>query len=255
MTEADTESSENIEALRQEYENAKQRIESQSTSIESLGSQGSSMLRVLIVLIGIMASIASGLLGGPVVPSVDPQSCALTNPCLTNQQIGIGIFITMLMSATMFLLLSGPEIRGVGYTGTVQDIQATLGEGYNSEEAYLKARLDVYQARIEDNNQVINAFEGLAATSGSVFLFSLFLLGLLIYSVIYGPVQFIIVMVLIFMGVVPLILFARLFPDTYLVAEGAHRGLLGIVLRRVGGLGSGGGERDSQTETKSKADE
>lgn len=210
-----------LESLRLEYENAKERLNHQSAQINELGRQGMKMVRVALVTVGLIATIATGIKTGNIQIGISPQDCVLFrgDPCGTIGQVAAFTVIAITGSTLTFASIIGPEVRGIGGTADPHEISQTI-RGYDSEQQYLISRLDQYRDKISDNEEVINGIETLAALGGAGFALGLLSLVLIGYATIQGPLSGF----LIFVIVLGLVVFYRVigsrFPDSYLEAEG-----------------------------------
>lgn len=211
----------NLEAMRLEYDNAKERLNHQSAQINELGNQGLKMLRVALVTVGLLVTIATGVKTGSVEIGLQPARCVLFEGeiCGTVGHVATFTVVMMTGSTLLFASSTGPEIRGIGSVADPEEVGRSI-DGYATERQYLAERLNRYQSKIADNEQVIDAIETLAALGGASFalgLIGLVLLGMATVQVtLTGPM-----ILVILLGLVGFYRFiGSRFPDSYLKAEG-----------------------------------
>lgn len=213
------------EALRMEFENSKERLRQQLDSFNRLGNQGLRMVRISLVFVGLMITVALGLDKG-FLSQISPTQCAIFNgpACLTIGETSVGTVLFLSISTLLFTSIIGPEIRGIPRVAQPEDLDQLTDSYPQSEEDYLQTRLREYRDRISHNHRVIRFIEGMAALGGATFAFSILLLSVVFIAVVDGPIGVVGVSIALVVLLGFWAYLKRKLPESYLTEE---RGIFG----------------------------
>ncbi|WP_152418342.1 hypothetical protein [Halorubrum aidingense] len=219
------ESNGNLPPLREEYTNAKTRLEQQRNVLDSFAKEGRQTLRIILVFVGLLFSaitVVSSLLDPN---QIVPSSCGvylLPSWCVSLFRMlifsGLGLAISAICHGTI-----GTEARAIGSVGTSGDIEAVITSEDMDEQAYLLERLSSYQKRIQRNNGVIQFLETVLAM-GKIALF-IGIIGLTAtgVAIISGPIRWYIIPAFIVIFLLLLVFLGRALPDEYLKQDASIR--------------------------------
>lgn len=184
------ENSTSEQVIELEYQNAKERLNTQRETIKSLSEEGARYLRLLLILIGVPIAVL-----GVFEPATLSQitTSATSNRCFTDLSgfcmpmkfaTSFGSF-TLFLSLMMNITAGGFEAYGTQNIINPDDISRTT----NSEESFtdhLSTRLEEYEERIRHNDKVIFTLDVVLGAGKSLLLASILTLGLLSYRLLVG---------------------------------------------------------------------
>jgi hypothetical protein len=136
--------------LREEYENAKERLDQQRSTLKNFGVEGPKMIRITLVYAGLLVTGFTAIGADSIFLQIE-----YSEPILHTS-----IYIAILgLGASLILNMIGYEARGVWSLAESEDISDVANDKYRSEYEYLKDRLDQYSERIHQNDELIDAIE------------------------------------------------------------------------------------------------
>jgi len=150
--------------LQEEYNNARERLNQQSTIFEQFAKEGQRMLRITFIYTGLLVTSGSIILSSEISISYSGSDFVsflfiLSGVCLVG---------------SLLLHTIGREVRGVKTIFEPDEYNENLQSNFSSTEDYYKDKISQYTRRIEYNEDVLDVFEtnlGFAKglLSGSIF--------------------------------------------------------------------------------------
>lgn len=223
---------ENVEALRQEYENAKERLNHQSEIFNRFARESLRMLRITLVFTGLLFAGLSAIGSETLSQTIISSDCSvhILSGCFTFEQLGLFFVITLLLS--ILAHVQGNEARGVMKTSETDDIDQILNTPRMSEKEYLISRLEKYNHRIKVNEETLNVFESILGIGKGSFAISTTLLVVIIYAASVGAIRSWVIILTSTLCLLTIRLFMLEFPEEYLDREVGNSRMLSI-LRRI----------------------
>jgi hypothetical protein len=204
----------NIIPLRDEYENAKERLDQQVQTFRTFANEGQSMLRITLIFIGLILTALTAL--GPDVANqlFGSGNCAVNIPSRSCLSINIVTLVSGLLlgfSALAHGMVSGNEARAVAGKAEISDIQSA--QTIQSEEEYLRERLNRYETRIVQNDRYLRFLEQVLAF-GKIFMISS-IVGLIAVAkaVTTGPIPSSITVTVVLLVLTVSVIIIRFLPD------------------------------------------
>lgn len=165
-----SEKSEQLTHLEREYENARERLQQQRETLDSLSNNSYRIARLEFILIGVIVTVLSTVRG-------DSQIMKFLSESSTGM-FGIGL---VLASTILFVLSTLGERIYVETVGKPDDIRSVLS-GSQSREEYFNIRLENYESRITYNDDLMEHL-GRMMSFGTLFMIA----GFLVFG--YGVLQ------------------------------------------------------------------
>lgn len=176
--------------LKLEYENAKQRLNSQNEIIKSFSKEGTRYFRLILVLVGVPVALLGAF--DPATLSqanrlILSNECMLTNqPCIPIRYVTIAGFTLLLITASMNIGAGGYEAYNTRNISNPNDIDDTISSD-RSTSCHLENRLKQYKERIEHNDEVIFSLDRILIIGKISLTYALFTLSLVAYRLAVGP--------------------------------------------------------------------
>ena len=181
---------EDITALREEYDNAKENLNQQSQTFQLFAEESQRMMRITLVFAGLLLTAITSFeidIIGQIITS-EQRVIAGSSDRLFLQVRHLGVLIVVSLLASTVTHTIGNEARAVGTVGEVDDIQEVLKYDTLPEKEYLQNRLEKYSKRIERNKGTIRVMESILGYGKSFIIFSGILITLIGYVEYIGPI-------------------------------------------------------------------
>jgi|AntRauTorcE11898_2_1112593.scaffolds.fasta_scaffold01394_3 hypothetical protein len=181
----------NITALREEYNNAKERLNHQSTTFQTFASESHKMLRITLVFAGLLFTAVTALGPETVSQTITSSNCSVyisPSNCFTINDLGFVLLISTAISVLAHM--GGYEARGVLNFAETEDIDQVLTKAGMTEEEYIIDRLEKYRHRIKTNAGTIRVIESILVAGKASFAISSISLLLIVYVTSIGAVRF-----------------------------------------------------------------
>lgn len=188
--EREAEDSEDISALKLEYENSKAHIDTQRETMHKFSIEAQKISRLILILLGI--AIIGVVSFGPVrfAEFVDFSNLVLSNPAaVTIWQSTMFVFLLLALTFLLHAIGTAYEAIGLASYGLARDIDSLLENDLPNQEKYLRDRLDTYKDRIEENDQTILVFDLILGLGKFSMLGAIFAGALIVWSLVYGTID------------------------------------------------------------------
>lgn len=232
--------------LREEYTNAKERLDRQKETFHAFAEEGSRMLRITLVFLGLLVTAVSALGTGVTGQTFTSSQCAFgASPnCVRVYDLTIMGGVGLVVSALGHLI--GTEARAIHSPGSVEDIDGVINGEVATEHHFLHTRLSSYRDRIDYNHRVISVLESTLAVGKIGLGFSILMLTATGLAISLGPLPgWFVVLVPGMIGLV-LVLAGRSLPDEYIIRDTWLP--LSPIMKRL--LLTGDGTLDDKEETE-----
>lgn len=216
---ANTHDSEDLTSLREEYRNAKERMERQKETFHEFAEEGRRMLRITLIFLGLLVTAVSALGSGVTELAITPSQCAIgtSSNCLTISDLTIAGGLGLVVSALGHL--RGTEARAVKSQGSVEDIDSVVQCDVPTERSFFKTRLQTYRDHIDYNHRIISVMEDTLAIAKLGLGFSILILAGIGLVISIGPLSLRRTLAILLVILLVLVLTIRSWPDEYIAQE------------------------------------
>ncbi|WP_256403465.1 hypothetical protein [Halorubrum salinum] len=192
------------EALRLEYENAKQRLSTQKESIKSFSKEGTRYFQLVLILVGVPVTLLSAFeptsltrLGSLVLS----DRCIFdSGGCIPIRYLTISGFTCLLITGLVNIGAGGYEAYNTRSISNPSDIH-DLTSFEDSTQEYLKSRLEDYRDRIEHNDRLIFSLDRWLMIGKLGLTLSMMILSVVAYTLAAGDTASPIELLGIFFGI------------------------------------------------------
>lgn len=191
------------QVLQLEYENAKQRLDTQRESIRSFSKEGARYFRLLLILIGVPLAVLGALdpttlsqFGGTIVS----DKCIIESSylCLPMRGATVLSFVLLLLTAIANVTAGGYEAHNIHNISNPEDIHETISSQRSVSE-HLSIRLQDYRDRIEYNDELIFALDSILGFGKTTLVLSIFIISILAYRILAGTTVSLGLLIVLFM--------------------------------------------------------
>ena len=152
-----------IDRSREEYRNARERLNQQSSIFSEFTKEGQRMIRITLIYAGLLITGGSYLLSGPNLTSFS------RSPVIEDLLILSGI---CLLGSLIFHTV-GREVRGVKTIYEPDENKEGPREAFDTPEEYYEDKIKEYSDRIKYNKEVLDIFESNLGEAKGLLLISL----------------------------------------------------------------------------------
>ena len=177
------------QVLKDEYENAKQRLSTQQETIKSFSEEGARYFRLILILIGVPLAVLGAL--DPTTLSQLGNSI-VSDKCISDAPLCFQIRHAMVVGSIALLTTGIANIAAGGYEAyntrnisNPRDIHETISSERSSSD-YLRTRLQDYADRIEQNDKIIFSLDRTLMIGKLALLFSIIIISIVGYRLLVG---------------------------------------------------------------------
>lgn len=138
-----------IDELREEYNNARERLNKQSSMFTEFAKEGQRMVRITLIYAGLVIT------GGSYVSSATDMNYFSNSSFVNGLLVLSGVF---LMGSLVFHTM-GREVRGVKTIYDSEKPRDNFQTKFDSTKEYYNVKISEYSDRIEYNEDVLDVFE------------------------------------------------------------------------------------------------
>lgn len=138
-----------IDELREEYSNARERLDKQSSIFTEFAKEGQRMIRITLIYAGLLIT------GGSYVSSITDMNYLSNSSFINGLLVLSGVFLV----GSLVFHTVGREVRGVKTIYDSDKPRDNFQTKFDSTKEYYNVKISEYSERIEYNEDVLDVFE------------------------------------------------------------------------------------------------